>query len=873
MVHYIEEIKKNSQIIGDVSAFSRRKEIHFEEIYVPLKLKEINLESWTQEKTRVMEPETAVNNYPRLVILGAPGAGKTTLLKYLTLYYCKKHPGEQPHSDALIPIPINLRDFPAGGASVRDVIATVFEKSGAVGIAKNVEKILENGQGILLLDGLDELTPRTSREKVAKETLSFSGKYPGCKIIVASRPAAFPVYYDESLPPQGELLRNFKRLEIMGLDLNRIKRFIDNWFGIFNRLRADALLKMVQDDKNVGGAAQNPLILSIIASLYDEDNEQLPTRVDLYRRISDVMLTGWDAHKRIIHFFPPEKKKFILKKLAFLNHHLRQEILTEMEILDEITRHCSLLKLKKEETRPFLEEIWQRSGILRKRTTGTYNFLHLSFQEYFTALELIELKDQENGIDSILPHLGDSWWEGPALFYAGICKDAGPLIKRIQKNTAEDIFYKNLMFSGKCIADAEFTDPMLKEKIIRDLWDLYNTAEFQLIREKAIAVLSRLNPPNIIDILVDQLTDKESHVRRNAVETLGSMGSAEVLPALIMVLVKDKESKIRSQAAVALGKIGSSAAIPPLITGLNIDEDSEVRRSAAEALGLIGRPGALPTLIKSLTMDKDTTVRGGAAEALGKIGCTGAVAPLMEALAAEQHSSVRWRIAMALGKLESTMGAENSPVSEHLDVRHVLIEALVSDKDGAVRESAAEALGEIGSEESSSALMDALSLDENADVRGSAAYALGFMKSEEALPVLIKALISDTNCEVRGRAAYALGRIKKTEAVPYLTAVFTAHKESLIRGNATYALGEIGGVEAIPFLIQALTMDKDTYVRFRAAEALGNTGNIMAIPPLKIAMTDEGSYYGWKVKDRVFEALEKISRRLQVKIFKEETPL
>lgn len=864
MGHYIEEIRKNSQIINDVSAFSRRNEIPLEEIYVPLKLKEINLESWTQEKTRVMEPGTAVNNYPHLVILGAPGAGKTTLLKYLALSYCKKYP------DALLPIPINLRDFPAGGVSVREVIDSLFEKSGATDTDQNVEKILETGQAILLLDGLDEITPRASRERITKEILFFSTKYPGCKIIVTSRPLAFPVYYDESLPPREELLRNFKRLEIMGLDLNRVKRFIDNWFGIFNRIKADALLKIVRDDKNIGEAAQNPLVLSIIAGLYDEDTERLPTRADLYRRICDVMLTGWDAHKRIIHFFSPEKKKFILKKLALLNHHLRQEILTETEILDEIARHGPLLKLKKEEARPFLEEIWQRCGILRKRTTGTYHFLHLSFQEYFTALEL---KEQENGIDSVLPLLGDSWWEGPVLFYAGICKDAGPLIKRIQNNTAEDIFYKNLALSGKCIADAEFTDAMLEEKIVRDLWNLYNKAEFQLLKDKAIAVLSRLNPPNIMAILVEQLTDKEAHVRRNAAETLGAMGSAEVLPALIMVLVKDKESKIRGQAAAALGKIGGSAAIPPLITGLNIDEDSEVRRSAAEALGLIGNPEALPALIKSLTMDKDTTVRGGAAEALGEIGCATAVAPLMEALAAEQHSSVRWRIAMALGKLESTTGAGNYPDSEYPDVRHVLIEALTSDKDGAVRESAAEALGELGSEESSAALMEALSLDESADVRGSAAYALGFMKSEEALPVLIKALVTDTDYEVRGRAAYALGRIKKTEAVPYLTAVFSGHKESLIRGNATYALGEIGGVEAIPFLIQALTMDKDTYVRYRAAEALGNTGNIMAIPPLKIAMTDEGSYYGWKVKDRAFEALEKISRRLQVNIFKEETPL
>jgi HEAT repeat protein len=74
-------------------------------------------------------------------------------------------------------------------------------------------------------------------------------------------------------------------------------------------------------------------------------------------------------------------------------------------------------------------------------------------------------------------------------------------------------------------------------------------------------------------------------------------------------------------------------------------------------------------------------------------------------------------------------------------------------------------------------------------------------------------------------------------------------------------------VEAIPFLTHALTLDKDAYVRFRAAEVLGGIGDAMTILPLKAALEDDGNYYGWKVKDKVFEALEKISQRLQVRIF------
>lgn len=868
-IHGFEAMKRDARWAENSSSETGTEPFFMDDLYIPLKLIDIpnhyrrpfpheimdkiydNRELSSKKvkpsirKGRVMTPERAVERFQRLVICGPPGSGKTILIKHLTRQYCEENIELQtPNRYMIVPVPITLRELSRNGKRIRSGVDAVFERYGFPDAKAFAEKNLAAGKCLLLLDGFDELSTgnKGELEKTAADIFAFINKYPANKILVTTRPAI-----DHEIP------HGFKQLAIEAFDQHEIKRFIDYRFDTIGRKKAAVLQKVLVENKNLGKMATIPLVLSTIASLYREDMELPRNRADLYRRITEILLSKRDTCKRLRNRFTVFQKTYILRKLAFRCHTENRRTLPEEEMFMTIGEYAPDIGLKKGDIRPLVEEIWQRSNILEKLSGKTFIFLHLSLQEYFTALELTE---QENALDTFIPHLTEPWWEEPVLLFARMSKNEESLIGHLQETVPEDIFFTRMMLTGKCLADADYTAPMLVEKIAGEIWHLHNSSEFSLLKEKTMDVLSRLKPRNIIDILVNQLTDGDMHIRRTAAENLGEIGGIDDLPALIMVLVKDKEGRVRAQSAEALGKTGSPEAIRPLINTLEIDTDPEVRKAASTALGLLGGPEALSALGKTLTADKNAAVRGSAAEALGNIGNIGAIPRLIRAITIEKESSVRWRIAMALGKLQGS------------DARDVLIEALSTDKDRAVRESAAEALGWIGSDECIGALVKALSFDEDADVRGSAAYALGYSGNENALPVLIKALITDTNGEVRGRAAYALGRMKKVEAIPYLTAVFSGHKESIIRGNATYALGEIGGVEAIPFLIQAVTLDKDAYVRYRAAEVLGSIGNIMAIPPLQTALKDEGSYYGWKVKDKAFEALEKVSRRLGVRISK-----
>ncbi|NIM14196.1 MAG: NACHT domain-containing protein [Candidatus Aminicenantes bacterium] len=823
---YFNAMKDDFQAIRDISAIGQKEPVLLEDLYVSLKLsetsrerempfdmeKEVELKIFDgkemerkakvmKRRERVLDVDAAVRSFHRMVVVGAPGAGKTTLLKHLALKSCKTNIEKQER--LTVPVPITLREFIREGMGLRNYIDKVFEKYCFPEAKDSVEKDLKSGKCMLLLDGFDELATRENQVRVAEEIHRFVEQYQRCRVLVTSRIAG---YHDE--------LTGFTRLELMEFDENQVKQFIHNWFGKDEPKKAQSMLKAVKGNQNIRNMAKNPLMLAIIAIIYEEDRELPQRRADLYKRAVDVLLRKWDLRKKLKNRFSVEQKEFILRKLAFRCHCRNQRTISEMEILKEISRHSTRLGLKKEETKSILEEIWQRSYILRQISMDTYDFLHLSFQEYFTALEI---KEQEDGVGTIIQHISEPWWEEPIMLFAGISRDAEPLIKRIQKEVPEDILLSNLMLSGKCIADAEFTNPDLKEEIVQRLWQLHNDSEFIFIRGRAMGVLRRLKPQSITDLLLYRLKDSDSSVRKSAANTLGAMGSPEALPVLLDALRNDEDSEVRGRAANALGDIGSPEAMPPLLEVLRTDTDFTIRGLAAEALGVMGSPEAMPTLLEALRSNSDFQVRESAASALGYMG---------------------------------------SP-----EAMPTLVEALRSDSDSSVRARAAEALGAMGSPEAMPPLLEALRSDTDSDVRVSAASALGAMGSPEAMPFLLKALRSDTDSFDRFCAAYGLGAMSSPEALPPLLEALCSDSDSFVRWCVANALGAIGSPEALPPLLKALRSDEDFFVRWRAAEALGKIGDDTAIQPLEEALEDDGEYAGMKVKDKAFEALEKISRR------------
>ncbi len=821
---YLHSLSREVNGAGDIFA-------PLEDTYVPLDL---------LDNGQPIDPHKAITSYRNLVLLGEVGAGKTTLLKHLVLSLCRESlEEEEPHR---VPVFFPLLGLARSGKGPRSYLNVHFKRHGFIRPRRGVEHLLRKGHCLLVLDGLDEL-PLNIRGEAVRKVLLFHRKYPRCRLLVSCRRAG----YRNDFP-------GFTVLDMGEWDRGGAMEFMEKRFSQAAKHCGLPCFQPV-DTLLPGRLFKNPLILSVLAALCSETPEQLPRRVEVYKGLTKHLLGEWDANKGVENYYGVEEKSMFLGKLALRCQEKNSGAISEPEMLNMVAHMETEQGIKARGCISLLDEVLERSGLLVRTSPGSpgYRFLDRTIRDYFTALELSR---RDHGFEDMISHLAEPGWEESIVLYAGFNRNGESMIRKLREDIPEDIFYGNLMLSARCIGEARLEDPLVKEETIRDLWNLYRESDFPLIRNKSLNVLCRIKPHRMLGVLCNQLTDQESQVRCRAAETLGAMGDMDLLPSLLMVLSCDKDKGVRCKAALAVGRLGGEEAVRLLIRTMVGDTESAVRKNAAAALGSTGEHRLLPSLIRAFTSDPSPEVRGGAVEALVEAGGKEVLPFLLQGFSAERNSSVRWRIATALGKL-------NVP-----EARKVLLETLKADRDAAVRESAAEALGKIGGTQVCRALSEAMAVDKNPDVRGAAAYALGVMRCAEALQDLIRTLMNDSDIEVRGRAAYALGQLGRTEAIPYLAVVFNSHKESLIRGNATFALGTIAGVEALPFLVQALMFDKDNYVRYRAAEILGSVGNHLSIQPLRSALKDEGSYYGWRVKDMAFEALEKISRRLHVRILR-----
>src|SRR6266571_2246721 len=312
-------------------------------------------------------------------------------------------------------------------------------------------------------------------------------------------------------------------------------------------------------------------------------------------------------------------------------------------------------------------------------------------------------------------------------------------------------------------------------------------------REEAAQALIKLADPAATDALIEALQDDYWSVRMHAGHALAKIGGPRVIEALIPML-GDTIKECRDGAVEDFVTI-CTPAVERLIAALR-DRDGSVRTIAAEALGRIGDPKAIKGLM-ALFKDTSKLVRVAATIALTQIG-EPTVAPLIEGLK-DENFQVRLHSVQALGGITSDYPTGRSWLRDSRPVPPLI--ALLKDKDRAVREDAAIALGMIGDSSAVPALIEAM---QDGAVRVRAIMALGMI----ADPRLVEPLI---------RVLEGVGINLKGTPMPGCI----VSEEWFIREQAALALGHINDLRSVPALCQAL---KDTRLGEKASQALIELG-------------------------------------------------
>ncbi|QEU85804.1 NACHT domain-containing protein [Streptomyces viridosporus] len=374
-----------------------------------------------------MRVEAALSGAPRVLLRGEAGSGKTTLLRWLAVMTARgAFTGELADWNGLTPIFIKLREYsgrtPPNPEAMLDGIAGPI-----TGIMPRgwVERQLNSGTALLLIDGLDELLDR-ERRAVRDWLHKLLGQYNGVRVVVTSRPAAAGADW-------------LRREEFTALHLDRmtppdLAAFIRQWHQAVRELGGElpcavdelpqyeqSLLASLKDRAHLQSLAGTPLLAAMLCAMHLNRGRQLPRdRMELYRNALHTLVHDRDADRNVPSAVDSKlslgDKLVILRDLAWrLSDNNRTEIDLEKAAGYVAAKLRAMRHLDVLDGDQVLEQLRHRSGILRSPAEGRVDFVHRTFQEYLAAKEAAE----EDRIGNLVDRAHLDLWRETIIMTAG----------------------------------------------------------------------------------------------------------------------------------------------------------------------------------------------------------------------------------------------------------------------------------------------------------------------------------------------------------------------------------------------------------------------------------------------------------------------
>ena len=425
----------------------------------------------------------------RKVVLvdGAPGSGKSTM----TVHICQRWGKGELFQEFTIVILIQLRDPAVQRAkSIVDLLPCRNDE-----MAQTVASAItaNDGRDILwVMDGWDELPAQLRQESFLRDIIIPSTKSPITlsSVIVTSRSIS-----------SGDLIESVSsRIEVLGFTLEEQRQYFTECLKGDTKA-VDDLMERLSENPAIEGSCYLPLNASIVAHLYLSDGS-LPTTVHgIFSSFAQHILSRYTCERlgktqeesRVLSLdnLSPELQGAFKEmcKIAFAGTRENKVTFShsDLEAVKESTIICEMGLLQ------------ATPSVISDGKIVYYHFIHLSIQEYLSALYIARLPASEQ-ISTFKSLFGDSRFSAVFQFYSAITKlrtsrpllsklpywlcpvPAGvlDLVRKIIKKEKKISYFKSkplLVSLLHCLVEAE--DPSLCQFVIEQLkneLDLRNTS-------------------------------------------------------------------------------------------------------------------------------------------------------------------------------------------------------------------------------------------------------------------------------------------------------------------------------------------------------------------------------------------------------------
>ena len=448
-----------------------------ERLYTPLSSRApiVDSEDESEDHYRALRHEAVsladlLPSYERLLIEGQPGAGKTTFLQFAACMLARdllgrpcpgggpwrqRHLGLNETEPPKIPVFIRLAELVAlmtddhapklrndGRVWLLDVLTRSCEEDDHPVSAEQWRQLIEDGEAILLLDGLDEAAEENVRERVLRVVRDAAKRWP-CPMVVTSRPI--------DTAPLKEM--GFHTTSIEPFGDREIRIFVDHWVAALHSADGDevgtetqsgeaesyrqTLTDAIVDRSRVRRLAANPVMLTCLCVVHWNEGQLPEGRSRVYRSVlrwligarSELReaaefgdLFAWQAFARLaLAMMASGDGKRAVLDLGDAAEQVVPLLKRERPDLD--------LRGRRQEARRWLAFECLGSGVVEEVAGKRLRFWHLTFQEFLAALELAWRGDGEDPNEDWWPlverHLDDAQWRETMELLPGCLLDEG----------------------------------------------------------------------------------------------------------------------------------------------------------------------------------------------------------------------------------------------------------------------------------------------------------------------------------------------------------------------------------------------------------------------------------------------------------------